>query len=69
MQVIDAGACGVVASYMETVDQVQELRKAVKLKPLQGELLRTAIEEPEQFAREHQRTKEFIEGRQYTFGL
>ena len=31
--------CGVVASYCETVEQVQELRRAVKLKPLQGELL------------------------------
>ena len=62
--VIDAGACGVVASYMETVEEVQELRKAVKLKPLQGALLRTAMEEPERFAREHGQTKAFIEGRQ-----
>ena len=67
--VIDAGACGVVASYMETVAEVHELRKGVKLKPLQGELLRTAMEAPEKFARSHARTKAYIEARQSSCAL
>ncbi len=67
--VIDAGALGVVASYMETVEQVQELRKAVKLKPLQGALLKVAMEDPERFAREHPKTKAFIEARQKHIAL
>ena len=67
--VIDAGACGVVASYMETVKEVQELRKAVKLKPLQGELLRVALNEPERFELEHGATKAFIDGRQKACAL
>jgi len=36
---IDAGACGVVTPYTETVDQVQALRGAVKCRPLKGERL------------------------------
>ena len=67
--VIDAGACGVVASYMETVAEVQELRKAVKLKPLQGELLRVAMSEPERFAREHPKTKAFVDRKQQPCAL
>lgn len=61
--VIDAGACGVVASYCETVEQVKELRRAVKLKPLQGELLELAMEEPERFEREHPKTAAFVKER------
>lgn len=34
--VLDAGACGVVAPYVETVAQVRALRAAVKLRPLKG---------------------------------
>ena len=66
---IDAGACGVVASYMETVAEVQELRSGVKLKPLQGELLRTAIDDPESFARSHPQTKALVETRQSSCAL
>ena len=33
---IDGGACGVVAPYMETVQQVRDLRGAVKLRPYKG---------------------------------
>lgn len=61
--VMDAGACGVVASYCETVEQVKELRRAVKLKPLQGELLELAMEEPERFEREHPKTAAFVKER------
>jgi len=67
--VIDAGACGVVASYMETTEEVDELRKAVKLKPLQGKLLRTAMTDPERFAREHAQTRAFIDRRQQPCAL
>jgi len=55
-QVLDAGACGVVAAYMETVEQVLELKSAVKLKPIQGELLRKALDDPKQFEIDHERT-------------
>ncbi|OIN61237.1 aldolase [Arsenicibacter rosenii] len=38
-QAIDGGAVGVVAPYLETVDQVMELVGATKYRPLKGELL------------------------------
>jgi 2-keto-3-deoxy-L-rhamnonate aldolase RhmA len=38
-QVIDGGALGVVAPYLESVDQIQELVGATKYRPLKGELL------------------------------
>mmetsp|Transcript_72668 Transcript_72668/g.133089 ORF Transcript_72668/g.133089 Transcript_72668/m.133089 type:complete len:270 (-) Transcript_72668:29-838(-) len=62
-QAIDAGACGVVAAYMETVEQVIELKSAVKLKPLQGALMRMALAEPELFKTEHPRTAEEVSRR------
>jgi 4-hydroxy-2-oxoheptanedioate aldolase len=40
---LDGGAAGVVAPYVETVDQVQALRGAVKLRPLKGERLAAAL--------------------------
>ena len=33
---LDAGSCGIVAPYIETAEQVQELRGAVKLRPIKG---------------------------------
>lgn len=66
---IDAGACGIVASYIETVDQARELRRAVKLKPLQGELLELAMDEPERFAREHPRTAALVAERNASTAL
>ena len=36
--VIDTGAVGVVAPYVESADQVQRLRGAVRLRPLKGEI-------------------------------
>jgi 2-keto-3-deoxy-L-rhamnonate aldolase RhmA len=38
-QAIDAGALGVVAPYLESVEQVRELVGATKYRPLKGELL------------------------------
>lgn len=36
---LDNGACGVLAPYIETVEQVERLRGAVKLRPLKGQIL------------------------------
>ena len=58
--VIDAGARGVVASYMEEVEQVVELRKAVKLKPLQGEILSLALDKPDVFVKEKPHTASYL---------
>lgn len=41
--VLDGGAAGVIAPYMETVEQVQALRGAVKLRPLKGRRLHELI--------------------------
>jgi 4-hydroxy-2-oxoheptanedioate aldolase len=40
---LDAGAAGVVAPYVETVEQVQALRGAVKLRPIKGAKLDAAL--------------------------
>jgi len=41
--VLDGGAAGVVAPYVETVEEVQALRGAVKFRPLKGERLAAAL--------------------------
>jgi 2-keto-3-deoxy-L-rhamnonate aldolase RhmA len=41
---LDGGAAGVVAPYMESVDEVQELRGAVKFRPLKGRRLQEVLE-------------------------
>ena len=41
---IDGGACGIVAPYMETVEQVKALRGAVKLRPYKGVRLAEKLE-------------------------
>lgn len=41
--VLDGGAAGIIAPYVETVDQVQALRGAVKLRPIKGERLAAAL--------------------------
>lgn len=43
---LDGGAAGIVAPYVETVAQVEALRGAVKLRPLKGERLATALRNP-----------------------
>lgn len=40
---LDGGAGGIVAPYVETVEQVQALRGAVKLRPLKGQRLADAL--------------------------
>lgn len=40
---LDGGACGILAPYLETVEQVQELRGAVKYRPLKGEKLKKVL--------------------------
>ena len=40
---LDGGACGILAPYLETVDQVQALRGAVKYRPLKGEKLKKVL--------------------------
>ena len=42
-QAIDAGAVGVVAPYLESVEQIRHLVGAVKYKPLKGEVLERAL--------------------------
>jgi len=44
--VLDGGAAGVVAPYVETVEQVRALRGAVKLRPLKGARLAAALRDP-----------------------
>jgi 4-hydroxy-2-oxoheptanedioate aldolase len=43
-QMIDAGAEGIVAPYLERVDSVKELVGALKYRPLKGELLANVLE-------------------------
>lgn len=47
-QMMDAGAEGLVAPYLEEVNQVRQLVGAVKYRPLKGELLDSALENPDQ---------------------
>lgn len=42
---LDGGAAGVIAPYVETVDQAQSLRGAVKFRPLKGERLTAALQD------------------------
>jgi 4-hydroxy-2-oxoheptanedioate aldolase len=46
-QMLDAGAQGVVAPYIETVQQVKELVGAVKYRPLKGKRLQKILEDPD----------------------
>ena len=43
-KVLDGGAGGIVAPYVETVKQVQDLRGAVKLRPLKGKKLASVLD-------------------------
>ena len=42
-RVFDAGATGIVAAYIETVEQVNQLRSAAKLRPLKGKRLQQIL--------------------------
>ena len=46
---LDAGAAGIVAPYVETVEQVQALRGAVKLRPIKGARLDRMLTGEEKF--------------------
>lgn len=41
--VLDGGACGIIAPYVETVEQVIALRGAVKMRPVKGRMLQNAL--------------------------
>lgn len=41
---LDGGAAGIIAPYIETVEQVQQLRGAVKYRPLKGEKLQRVLD-------------------------
>ena len=45
--VLDGGASGVIAPYVETADEVRALVGAVKYRPLKGDRLKKALEKPE----------------------
>lgn len=53
--VLDGGAIGVIAPYLESVDQVRELRGAVKLRPLKGQRLQKLLDGVEPVEPEVQR--------------
>ena len=38
--VVDSGGCGVIAPYVETVDEVWDIVAAVKYRPLKGKALK-----------------------------
>jgi 4-hydroxy-2-oxoheptanedioate aldolase len=46
---IDGGASGIIAPYIETVEQVKELVGAVKYKPIKGKKLQNRCKENQQF--------------------
>ena len=46
-QMIDAGAHGILAPYIETVDQVKEMVGALKYRPLKGARLREILDNPD----------------------
>ena len=46
-QVLDGGARGIVAPYVESAEEVRELVGAVKLRPLKGKLAEAALQDPD----------------------
>jgi len=48
--VLDGGAAGVMAPYVETVEQVQALRGAIKLRPIKGQRLAAVLEGRDKFS-------------------
>ncbi len=46
-QMIDAGAEGILAPYIETVEQVNEMVGALKFRPLKGKRLKELLENPD----------------------
>ena len=46
-KVLDGGACGIIAPYVESARQVRELVGATKLRPLKGKRMEEALEDPD----------------------
>jgi len=46
-KVLDGGACGIIAPYVESARQVRELVSATKLRPLKGKRMAEALESPD----------------------
>ena len=46
-KVLDGGACGIIAPYVESARQVRELVGATKLRPLKGRRMDDALEDPD----------------------
>ncbi len=55
---MDGGACGVVAPYLETVQQIRDLRGAVKYRPLKGQKLSRVLSGEEKLT---QKEKDYLE--------
>src|SRR5262249_536207 len=49
---LDGGACGIIAPYVETVEQVEALRGAVKFRPLKGKKLQNVLDGKEELNEE-----------------
>ncbi len=58
--VLDGGAMGLLAPYVETVDQVKNLVGAVKYRPLKGEKLKQILDDP---ASIDSKLKEYVDDR------
>jgi len=59
-KVLDAGACGIIAPYIETADQVRALSGVTRFRPVKGRRLAEAIEDPESLEPE---LREYLERR------
>ncbi|MDP6546051.1 MAG: aldolase/citrate lyase family protein [Phycisphaerae bacterium] len=46
-KVLDGGACGIIAPYVESPKQVRELVGATKLRPLKGKRMEEALQDPD----------------------
>lgn len=64
---LDGGACGVIVPYVETTEQVQALRGAIKLRPLRGQKLQNILDGKEacdgelgEYIAEHNKENIFI---------
>ncbi len=53
-QVLDGGACGIVAAYTETPEEVRSLAGAMKYRPLKGARLERVLQDPQSLAPEMQ---------------
>ena len=59
-QVLDGGACGIVAAYVESPDEVRALVGATKYRPLKGARLERVLQDPETLAPD---VREYVDDR------